>query len=153
MSELYLLNDGQKKSLEELCQQAEFATLLYFYPKDMTSACTKQAEMFRDQYNWFQKKGINIVGVSRDSLSRHNNFIDKYDLPFPLIADVDERLCNRFNVIAEKSMYGRKYLGIVRSTFFLDRDTSILEEWRSIKVSDHMRELKHYIVGVLNNAE
>ena len=144
----YLLSDGQKYTLETLCQDAETATILYFYPKDMTSVCTNQAEGFRDEYHWFQKRGINIIGVSRDSLSRHKNFIDKYNLPFKLIADTDESLCQRFDVIAEKSMYGRKYLGIVRSTFILDKSAEILQSWRSVKVSNHLKELKQSVVGM-----
>lgn len=147
MSEKYLINSGEKQSLEAICAPYKL-TILYFYPKDMTSVCTKQAEQFRDQFHWFQKKGIQVVGVSRDSLARHKNFIEKYDLPFQLIADCDESLCNRFNVISEKSMYGRKYLGIVRSTFLLDQNAIIINEWRSIKVSEHMQELKQYILGL-----
>jgi thioredoxin-dependent peroxiredoxin len=151
MSQFLQLSDGKAETLQSFCQRSHRATVLYFYPKDMTSACTKQAEQFRDQIAWFESRGIGIVGASRDSLVRHNKFIDKHALPFPLITDFDEYLCRKFDVIAEKSMYGRKYLGVVRSTFLLDREAIVLQEWRGVNVADHIDKLKSYIQGWIND--
>src|ERR1700704_194745 len=93
--------------------------VIYFYPKDMTSGCTRESQDFRDLYSAFRKAGVDIVGVSRDSVKSHDKFTEKEKLPFPLLSDEDERLCKLFDVIHEKSLYGRKYLGVERSTFLL----------------------------------
>lgn len=135
------MSDGSEKTLLDVCQKADNATLLYFYPKDMTSGCTKQAEFFRDHYKTFVDAGIQIVGVSRDPVARHQKFIAKHELPFQLIADVDSMLCEQFGVLAEKSMYGKKYIGIVRSTFLLNHDSNIVSEWRNVKINEHMNDL------------
>lgn len=143
MHEKYQVSTGGEKSLTEL--SGENGLLLYFYPKDMTSGCTKQAEWLRDHHTQFKAKGIEIVGVSRDSMKRHHTFIEKHDLPFALISDEDSQLCNAFGVIAEKSMYGRKYLGIVRSTFLLNKSGDIQQEWRNVKLTHHFGELEALI--------
>ena len=95
--------------------------VIYFYPKDNTSGCTREGEDFRDLYQEFTKAGAEILGVSRDSLKAHENFRNKYGFPFHLLSDSDETLCRQFNVIHEKKLYGRTYMGIERSTFLIDR--------------------------------
>lgn len=128
------INGGKTLSLEDLKGKK---AVIYFYPKDNTSGCTREAEDFRHLYEAFKRKNTEIVGVSRDSVRSHDNFVKKYDLPFPLISDGDETLCNHFGVIQEKSMYGRTYMGIVRSTFLIDEEGKLLEEWRSVRVKGH----------------
>lgn len=113
------------------------ALVVYFYPRDNTPGCTKEGQAFRDLHGDFQKAGCAIVGVSRDSLKTHENFSAKHEFPFPLIADTDETLCGIFDVIKEKNMYGRKVMGIERSTFLLDADGRIAQEWRKVKVPGH----------------
>jgi peroxiredoxin Q/BCP len=113
------------------------ALVIYFYPRDNTPGCTKEGQAFRDLHGDFQKAGCAIVGVSRDSLKTHENFSAKHEFPFPLIADTDETLCGIFDVIKEKNMYGRKVMGIERSTFLLDADGRIAQEWRKVKVPGH----------------
>ena len=115
--------------------------VLYFYPRDNTPGCTKESEAFRDLNGEFEKLGARIVGVSRDSVKSHENFRGKYDLPFPLIADTDEQLCRQFDVIKEKNMYGRKVMGIERSTFLIDADGKIAREWRKVKVPGHAEDV------------
>jgi thioredoxin-dependent peroxiredoxin len=111
--------------------------VIYFYPRDMTSGCTREAQDFRDRHAAFRKAGIELVGVSRDSLASHERFAAKEALPFPLLADADERVCRMFDVIKEKSLYGRKYLGVERSTFLLDGTGRLRHEWRKVKVPGH----------------
>src|SRR2546423_7463324 len=115
--------------------------VIYFYPKDMTSGCTRESQDFRDLYSAFRKAGVDIVGVSRDSVKSHDKFIEKEKLPFPLLSDEDERLCKLFDVIHEKSLYGRKYLGVERSTFLLDGTGILRREWRKVKVPGHAEEV------------
>ena len=115
--------------------------VIYFYPKDMTSGCTQESQDFRDLHSAFRKAGVDIVGVSRDSVKSHDKFIDKEKLPFPLLSDADEKLCKQFDVIKEKSLYGKKYLGIERSTFLLDPSGILRREWRKVKVPGHAEEV------------
>ncbi len=115
--------------------------VIYFYPKDMTGGCTKESQDFRDLYKAFRKAGVSVVGVSRDSVKSHDKFIDKETLPFPLLSDADEKLCKQFDVIQEKSLYGKKYLGIERSTFLLDGTGILRREWRKVKVPGHAEEV------------
>jgi peroxiredoxin Q/BCP len=112
-------------------------TVLYFYPKDNTTGCTREARDFRDLHPKFKRRGIQVLGVSRDSARSHTNFADKYDLPFPLIADTDETWCKAFDVIREKTLYGRKYMGVDRSTFLIDPQGKLAKEWRGVKVPGH----------------
>ncbi|HVH83786.1 MAG TPA: peroxiredoxin [Steroidobacteraceae bacterium] len=111
--------------------------VIYFYPRDLTSGCTREAQDFRDLYGAFRKAGVEIVGVSRDSVASHDKFAAKETLPFPLLADADERVCRVFDVIKPKSLYGRKYLGIERSTFLVDAAGKLRQEWRKVKVPGH----------------
>jgi len=112
--------------------------VLYFYPKDNTSGCAKEGEGFRDAHADFQAAGAAILGVSRDSIASHEKFKAKYEFPFELLSDADEALCRQFDVIHEKSMYGRKFMGLVRSTFLIDRDGVLRQEWRKVRVPGHV---------------
>lgn len=116
-------------------------TVLYFYPKDHTPGCTTQAQGFRDHYADFQKADGQIIGVSRDSLKTHSNFIEKQALPFPLIADTDETLCTLFGVMKLKNMYGKQVRGIERSTFLVDPQGVLVREWRGLRVPGHVEEV------------
>lgn len=115
--------------------------VIYFYPKDNTPGCTTEGQNFRDSYDDFQKLNTEIFGVSRESIRSHQNFINKHDFPFDLISDPDEELCNAFDVIKEKNMYGRKYMGIERSTFIFDAKGKLRHEIRKVKVKGHVDEV------------
>ena len=111
--------------------------VLYFYPKDDTSGCTAEACAFRDALPDFSKVKAEIVGVSRDSVASHDAFKQKFDLPFPLASDQDGEVCRAYGVWVEKSMYGRKYMGIERSTFLIDGKGVVRNVWRKVKVDGH----------------
>jgi peroxiredoxin Q/BCP len=111
--------------------------VVYFYPKDNTSGCTAEGIEFRDLYPKFRKAGTDIVGVSPDTLASHEKFKAKYQFPFELLADIDRKACLLFDVIREKSMYGRKFMGVERSTFLLDEKGVLRREWRKVKVAGH----------------
>ena len=111
--------------------------VIYFYPRDMTSGCTRESQDFRDLYGAFRKAGVTVVGVSRDSVASHDRFTARESLPFALLADTDERVCRLFDVIKTKSLYGRKYLGVERSTFLIDATGRLRQEWRNVKVPGH----------------
>ncbi|HEX5488389.1 MAG TPA: peroxiredoxin [Rhodanobacteraceae bacterium] len=111
--------------------------VLYFYPKDNTSGCTREAGDFRDLYTKFRRRGATIVGVSRDSARSHHGFKEKLGLPFALVADTDEAWCKAFDVIRKKKLYGREYLGVERSTFLIDPEGRLVQEWRGVKVPGH----------------
>ena len=115
--------------------------VLYFYPKDNTPGCTLEGQDFRDQYSQFKKLKAEIYGVSRDSLASHEKFKTKFKFPFELISDEDEKLCRLFDVIREKSLYGKKYMGVDRSTFILDKQGVLRKEFRSVKVKGHVDEI------------
>jgi peroxiredoxin Q/BCP len=115
--------------------------VLYFYPKDMTSGCTQEACDFRDSYSRIKRKGVVLLGVSPDAEKSHIKFKEKYDLPFPLIADTEKVICNAYGVWQEKSMYGRKYMGVVRSTFIIDEKGKIMAVFSKVKVSGHVDEV------------
>jgi thioredoxin-dependent peroxiredoxin len=117
------------------------AYVLYFYPKDDTPGCTLQGQGFRDQRAQFKKLNVRVVGVSRDSLASHEKFRTKHGLPFDLISDADEKLCRQFDVIKEKNMYGKKVLGIERSTFLVDSKGVLRKEWRKVRVDGHVDEV------------
>ena len=130
----FLLQDGRSARFSDYTGRW---LVLYFYPKDSTPGCTVEAGDFRDLAGEFDKAGATILGVSRDSQKSHCNFIAKQSLPFDLVSDTDEALCNAFQVIKEKNMYGRKVLGIERSTFLIDPEGRIVNEWRGVKVPNH----------------
>ena len=112
--------------------------VLYFYPKDNTPGCTTEGQDFRDHYEEFRKLNTEIYGISRDSLKSHDGFKSKQCFPFDLISDEDEKLCKLFDVIKEKTLYGKKYLGIDRSTFIIDRQGVLRKEYRGVKVDGHV---------------
>ena len=115
--------------------------ILYFYPKDHTPGCTTEGQNFRDLYKEFKKQNTLIYGVSRESIKSHENFKQKQSFPFDLISDEDEKICKKYDVIKEKSMYGRKYMGIERSTFLIDQEGKLVCEWRKVKVTGHAEEV------------
>jgi len=112
-------------------------TVIYFYPKDSTPGCTTQGQDFRDRYDKFKALNCEIIGVSRDSLRSHERFREKHGFPFELIADEDESLCKLFDVIKLKKLYGREYMGIERSTFLIDADGVLRQEWRKVRPKGH----------------
>jgi thioredoxin-dependent peroxiredoxin len=111
--------------------------VIYFYPKDATSGCTVEAQEFRDLHARFRRAGVALLGVSRDSIASHAKFREQQKLPFHLLSDADETACRLFDVIREKSLYGRKYMGIERSTFLIDAKGVLRQEWRKVKVAGH----------------
>ena len=115
--------------------------VLYFYPKDDTSGCTAEACAFRDALPHFSKVKAEIVGISRDSVASHDKFKQKYGLPFKLASDEDGKVCNAYGVWVEKSMYGKKYLGIERATFLIDGNGVVRKIWRKVKVPGHVEEV------------
>ncbi len=115
--------------------------VIYFYPKDNTSGCTLEGQDFRDLHAKFRRQKTVILGVSRDSLASHEKFRDKQSFPFDLISDPDEALCGHFDVIHEKTLYGRKFMGVVRSTFLIDAAGKLRGEWRKVKVKGHAAEV------------
>ncbi len=115
--------------------------ILYFYPKDDTPGCTTQACSFRDEYAAFKKKGAVVLGVSPDSAKKHTKFIEKFSLPFTLLADEDHAISLAYNVWVEKSMYGKKYMGVERSTFVIDGDGKLKAIYRKVKPAEHIAEV------------
>ncbi|HUG46491.1 MAG TPA: peroxiredoxin [Sphingomicrobium sp.] len=115
--------------------------VLYFYPKDDTSGCTREAQDFTALAGEFEKAGVRVVGVSRDPMKKHDKFIDKYALKVPLASDEDGRLSDAFGTWVQKSMYGRKYMGMERSTFLIGKDGKVVEAWRKVKVPGHALEV------------
>jgi peroxiredoxin Q/BCP len=115
--------------------------LIYFYPKDSTPGCTQQAQFFRDNIEQFTVLNTVILGVSRDSVRSHDNFKAKHNLPFDLISDTDETLCQAFDVIKMKNMYGKQVRGIERSSFLINPEGILIQAWRKVKVKNHCEEL------------
>ena len=115
--------------------------VLYFYPKDSTPGCTTEGRDFSALHGRFKRQNAVIFGVSRDSLASHEKFKEKQGFPFELISDPDEKLCKKFDVIHEKTLYGRKFMGVVRSTFLIDAEGKLRKEWRKVKVSGHAEEV------------
>lgn len=119
--------------------------VLYFYPKASTPGCTTESIDFGEFYPSFKKMGVEVLGVSRDSLVRQENFKQKYGFPFDLVADTDEVLCQHFDVIKQKSMYGKTFMGIERSTFIVDLSGKVIHEWRKVKVKGHAEMVLGYL--------
>jgi thioredoxin-dependent peroxiredoxin len=117
------------------------ALVLYFYPKDNTSGCTSESVAFGDLHDAFRKAKSVVVGVSPDSLASHDKFKSKYGFPFELLSDEEKMACAIFGVWKEKSMYGRKYMGVERSTFLIDGEGVLRREWRKVKVNGHAEEV------------
>lgn len=115
--------------------------VLYFYPKDNTPGCTTEGQDFAASHARFKRKNAVVLGVSRDSIAAHEKFRAKYNFPFDLLSDTDEKACTIFDVLKEKNMYGRKVWGIERSTFLIDADGKLRREWRKVKVAGHVQEV------------
>ncbi|KXK46275.1 MAG: bacterioferritin comigratory protein [Chlorobi bacterium OLB5] len=135
-------DSGGKISLKDLKGKK---VVLYFYPKDMTSGCTQEACDFRDNIKKFEKKNTVVIGVSPDDTKSHNKFKDKYELPFTLLSDETKTMLNDYGVWQEKSMYGRKYMGVVRTTFIIDEKGIIEKIYEKVKVPGHIEELLNEI--------
>jgi peroxiredoxin Q/BCP len=131
-------DDGEKVSLKDFRGKK---VILYFYPKDDTPGCTREACDFRDSIARFNKKDVVVLGVSPDSIESHKKFKSKFDLPFPLLADEDHKIAEAYGAWGEKSMYGRKFLGIIRSTFLIDEKGKIAEVFGKVKVDGHVDQL------------
>jgi len=131
--------EGREIALKEF--RGKKNVVLYFYPKDDTPGCTKEACSFRDERPKFGKKDAVILGVSFDDLESHKKFAGKYKLPFPLLSDADKKVAEAYGVYKEKSMYGRTYMGIERSTFVIDKDGTIAQIYRKVKVDGHSDEI------------
>jgi thioredoxin-dependent peroxiredoxin len=129
---------GKKLKLSELRGKP---VVLYFYPKDDTSGCTAEACGFRDALPAFGKLKAHVVGVSKDSVEKHDKFKKKYELNFPLVSDEDGKICEKYGTWVEKSLYGRKYMGIERVTFLIDKDGTVANIWRKVKVPGHVDEV------------
>ena len=122
--------------------------VLYFYPKDDTSGCTTQACCFRDAAPDFKKLKAQVVGISRDSAARHDKFKAKYELNFPLVSDEDGKICEKYGTWIEKSLYGRKYMGIERATFLIDSQGTVRKVWHKVKVPGHVDEVRQELRGL-----
>lgn len=140
-------SDGRQIKLSDY--KDKNIVVLYFYPKDDTPGCTIEACGFRDEFNAIRKLGAVILGVSPDSVIKHEKFIEKYSLPFPLLSDEEKSMCRDYGVWVEKSMYGRKYMGVERATFIIGKDGRLLEVFAKVKPDGHTKEviecLKSYI--------
>ena len=129
---------------DQIIQLSDFRgknIVLYFYPKDNTPGCTLEGQDFRDNKRKFSARNTVILGVSRDSVKSHENFKSKQSFSFDLLSDPDEKLCKQFDVIKEKNMYGKKVIGIERSTFLIDKNGVLVKEWRKVKVKGHVEEV------------
>jgi peroxiredoxin Q/BCP len=122
--------------------------IIYFYPKDSTPGCTTEGQNFRDRYDQLRAANAELVGVSRDSLASHERFKAKMEFQFPLISDTDQSLCEMFDVIKPKKLYGKVHIGIERSTFVIDPGAILLREWRGLKVPGHAQEVLEYVQGL-----
>lgn len=129
---------GSDNKEHKLSDYAGKNIILYFYPRDNTPGCSTEACDFRDNISSFTDSNTVIIGVSRDSLKSHNKFIEKFNLPFVLLSDENEELCNLFDVIKEKNMYGKKVMGIERSTFIINSNGVLVKEYRKVKVKEHV---------------
>ncbi len=136
----FKLSANGKETIDSKDLKGQFI-VLYFYPKDDTSGCTKQAISFSDLKQNFSDLGAEVVGVSPDSPSKHDKFIDKHSLSIRLIADEDKELIEAFGVWVEKSMYGRKYMGVERSTFLIDKKGKVIKIWRKVRVPGHAEKV------------
>ena len=130
--------NGKKHSLKDYLGKK---VILYFYPKDNTSGCTKEACSYKELYPDFMEKGAVIIGISKDSVKSHKNFEDKYELPFILLSDEDTTVIQKYDVWKEKSMYGRKYMGIERSTYLIDEKGKIIKAYQKVKPADNAKDV------------
>lgn len=141
-----LLNqDGEKIALKDLAGKI---VVLYFYPKDMTPGCTTEACDFRDSIATFKKLKAVVLGVSKDSVEKHAAFAEKYDLPFSLLSDPDGKICEKYGVWQEKTLYGKKSMGIVRTTFVIDKNGDIAMIYPKVKVAGHIDAVNDFIASM-----
>tara|TARA_X000000368_G_scaffold10279_1_gene8191 strand:- start:2227 stop:2694 length:468 start_codon:yes stop_codon:yes gene_type:complete len=142
--------EGECTSNKKICNTDLLGqnTVIYFYPKDSTPGCTTEGQDFRDNYKLFKKLNTEIIGVSRDSIKSHENFKQKQEFPFELLSDPDEKMCKSFDVMKMKSMYGKQYMGVDRSTFLIDTNGKVIKEWRSVKVKGHVDEVLETVKGL-----
>lgn len=133
---------GSDGNAHSLIQYLGKKVIIYFYPKDNTPGCSREAEAFRDDFEYFTNQNTVILGISRDSLTSHEKFITKYQLPFILLSDQDETVCNLYGVLKEKMMFGRKVFGIERSTFLINEEGIITKIYRKVKVPGHIEAIK-----------
>lgn len=119
--------------------------VLFFYPKANSSGCTNEVLAFKELYEEFRKLGVAVLGISKDSVKAQNSFKQKYELPFELLSDEEAKVCEAYQVLKEKSMYGRKYIGIERSTFVIDEDSKIMKEYRNVKVKGHANDVLEFL--------
>ncbi|MDE2572655.1 MAG: peroxiredoxin [bacterium] len=137
---------GRRRTSKEILAKP---LVLYFYPKDDTPGCTSEAAQFRDEYAKFQRQGVEIVGVSKDGAASHQRFKEKYGIPFPLLADEEKSLIEAFGVLVEKNMYGKKSLGVQRSTFLIDTKGVVRAAWPRVKVDGHAADVLETISTAL----
>ena len=145
MLDLPMTVDGRTTTLREFAGKP---LVLYFYPKDDTAGCTREAEEFSAAYADFQAVGAEVIGVSPDTEEKHDKFRGKYDLVIPLAADPDRVLIEAFGVWGEKKLYGRSYMGVERATFLFDRDGRLVREWRKVKVPSHVAAVREATQGL-----
>ncbi|KHD15887.1 peroxiredoxin [Clostridium butyricum] len=138
---------GSDKKEHRLSDYINKKVILYFYPKDNTPGCSREAQDFKESIKDFTDNNTIIIGISRDSIKSHDKFIEKYDLPFLLLSDEEETVCNLYGVLKEKTMFGKKCFGIERSTFLIDENGIIKKIYRKVKVAGHVDELKCSIVN------
>lgn len=136
---------GEQQTLDDLKGRK---LVLYFYPKDSTPGCTLEGQNFRDLHGQFEAANAVVLGVSRESIRSHDNFRARQRFPFHLLSDPDETLCKAYDVMKEKSMYGRKYMGVERSTFLIDEQGVLRREWRKVKVKGHVEEVLEAVRGL-----
>ncbi len=137
-----LANDSEKVKLSDF--RGKYV-VVYFYPKDMTPGCTTQACDFRDNHASFEELDAVILGISPDPIERHQKFIDKHDLPFMLLVDDEHKVAEAYDVWKLKKMFGREYMGIERSTFLIDKEGKLMQEWRKVRVKGHVEEALDYL--------
>lgn len=131
-------SDGKEHKLSDYTGKK---VILYFYPKDNTAGCSKEACSFRDNIKIVTDLNAVVIGISKDSLKSHDKFIEKFNLPFVLLSDEEEKVCKLYDVIKEKNMYGRKYMGIERSTFIIDEDRILKKVFRKVKINGHIEKV------------
>jgi peroxiredoxin Q/BCP len=122
--------------------------VIFFYPRDNTPGCTTESQQFRDLYADFKKAKCEVVGISRDSMKSHENFKAKFSLPYPLLSDTEETVCEQFGVMKQKNMYGKQVRGIERSTFVLDAAGSVCKEWRGLKADGHAQHVLDFVRSI-----
>ncbi len=140
-----VLADGSRLALRDLRGRP---LVVYFYPKDNTPGCTLEAQEFRDRYPEFQRRRCEVIGVSRDSAASHCRFRDRHALPFPLVADTDETWCRAFGVLGEKLLYGRRSIGVIRSSFLIDPEGTIVASWRKPRPAGHAAAVLAALEGI-----